>query len=540
MHVRAGRCGVNMISNPPTNEVDAVPKALELKNLTKSFGATKALDGVSFSVRKGSAHALLGENGAGKSTTIKLLSGLIRPDAGEIFVSGTEVHLHDARDAHSFGLQTAFQELTLVPDLSVIQNMLLPYEPLRFAGQIDRKASILAVQEHFEKIGLRGIDVRCDVRDLSLNERQRLEIARALFRRPDVLLLDEATSTLLGPEVEWLGDLIQNLKSNGVTVVMITHKMLEVFDYCEHVTVLRNGRNVGSFETSQVERNQLVELIIGRSLKATYPEKVRSPQVGGPILSLNHVGNARRLVDCSFSLWAGEILGIAGLQGMGQNDLFMTLFGAMPLVTGTIDLDGHQAAFGSPRQAINAGLALVPEERKTEGLFLELTGRENTAASILRKITRFGIINGRLETQLSSAIMKRVQVDQRALYRRAGSFSGGNQQKLVLAKALLTEPRILLLFDPCRGVDVGTKHEIYQLIMAFAAEGGAVLLYSSETPELVNLCSRVIVMYGGRDVGVIATERPDLAEAEIMSATLGHAHQHDQAGTEVGLQRGAC
>ncbi|WP_348602100.1 sugar ABC transporter ATP-binding protein [Phyllobacterium sp. SB3] len=490
--------------------------------MTKSYGATKALAGASFSVGTGGAHALLGENGAGKSTAIKLLSGLIRPDSGTISIHGTEVELREPRDAHRHGVQTAFQELTLAPNLTVLENMVLAYEPTRLFGQVDRRAARRTVERHFEQLRLTDLNLRADVRDLSLNQRQRIEIARALMRNPKVLFLDEATSALAGRDMEWLGEIIRELKTRGVTIVMITHKMAEVRGYCEHVTVLRNGHDVGTFETSAVTDEELVEKIIGRSLDATFPTKLKAASSEKPLLALKSVTTEQRLADCSFELRRGEILGVAGLQGMGQNELFMALAGATPIVGGTVEVEGKATLYASPRQAIDLGIAFVPEERKTAGLFLGLSGQDNIAASVLKKMTKLGFIDRRKEAAEVAEMMDVVQIDKRALYTSTGSFSGGNQQKMVLAKALLTRPRILLLFDPCRGVDVGTKHEIYMLMNAFTEQGGSVLLYSSETPELVNLCNRVIVLYGGRVVEIVSDDRGELSETMIMRAALGN------------------
>jgi ribose transport system ATP-binding protein len=503
-------------------EMSGEVRALEVRNLTKSYGATKALAGANFSVSAGGAHALLGENGAGKSTTIKLLSGLIRPDSGTISIHGKDVELREPRDAHKHGLQTAFQELTLAPNLTVLENMVLAYEPAGFLGQIDRKAARRMVEQHFERLRLTDLDLRTDVRELSLNQRQRIEIARALMRNPKILFLDEATSALAGRDIEWLGRIIEELKAQGTTIVMITHKMPEVRDYCERVTVLRNGRDVGTFETSAVTDEELVELIIGRSLDATFPSKLKAAPAAKPLLSVRALATERRLADCSFDLRRGEILGVAGLQGMGQNELFMALAGAMPIAGGAVEIEGRPTFYASPRQAIDRGIALVPEERKTAGLFLDLSGQDNIAAPVLKQMTKLGFIDRRKEVAEVAQMMDVVQIDKRALYTSAGSFSGGNQQKMVLAKALLTHPRILLLFDPCRGVDVGTKHEIYMLMNAFAEQGGSVLLYSSETPELVNLCNRVIVLYGGRVVETIGDNGSELSETTIMRAALGH------------------
>jgi ribose transport system ATP-binding protein len=495
--------------------------ALNAKNLSKAFGATKALVDANFAVETGAAHALLGENGAGKSTTIKILSGILRPDGGEVWIRGHKVELHEPRDAHRHGLQTAFQELTLAPDLTVLENMVLAYEPTSVAGQLDHKKARNAVGAHFEALSLTDIDLRADVRDLSLNQRQRIEIARALFRDPRVLLLDEATSTLSGRDVDWLGDIVRMVKARGDTVVMITHKIAEVRAFCERVTVLRNGRDVGTFATDAVSDEEIVEMIIGRSLDATFPEKIPASTTAQAVLSVRNLATEQRLAKCSFDLHPGEILGVAGLQGMGQSELFSALFGATPTTGGSIEMEGLPVLFGSPRQAINAGVALVPEDRKTEGLFLELSGRENMAMPNLGAMTRWGMIDSDTESRSVAAAMQTVQVDGRALDLRAGAFSGGNQQKMVLAKWLLRPPRILLLFDPCRGVDVGTKHEIYILITKFASEGGAVLFYSSETPELVNLCHRVIVLYGGQVAEVLPSAGETISETSIMRATLG-------------------
>ncbi len=499
------------------------PPAIELKGIVKSYGATRALDGASFGVRAGSVHALLGENGAGKSTMIKLLSGTIRPNEGTIAIHGQPIVMAEPRDAHRHGLQTAFQELTLVPDLSVLQNMLLPYQPTGFGWQLRHRASRRAVIDHLERIGLGAVDVRKEARHYSLAVRQKIEIARAVFRNPSVLFLDEATSALSGSDIDWLERLVDQLRARGTTMVFITHRMAEVRRFCDAVTVLRNGRDVGSFGVDAIDDRQLIELIVGRSLAAAYPPKPDVPAPKRPLLAASNLATAKRLVDCSLELHAGEILGISALQGMGQRDLFMGLFGAVPLTRGTVTLEGQPIKLGSPGHAIRLGFGLVPEERKTEGLFLKLSGRENVLMPTLARFTKGGIIDANSATASAASVMARVQVDRRALYTPAGAFSGGNQQKLVLAKWLVTQTRILLLFDPTRGVDVGTKREIYLLIRAYVEEGGAVLFHSTEIPELVNLCDRVLVMYGGRMVGEFGQEGSPIEERAIMSAALGQA-----------------
>jgi ribose transport system ATP-binding protein len=504
------------------SRVTAAP-AIAVEAVRKSFGATVALDGASFQVEAGEVHALLGENGAGKSTLVKTLSGLVRPDAGRLLLQGQEVHFHSPRDAHRHGLQTAFQELTLVPDLTVAQNMLLPYQPTGFAGQLRDRHGLELVAQHLARMGLESIDPRRDVRGLDLSLRQKIEIARAIFRRPRILLLDEPTSSLSGRDIEWLGEHIARLKADGVTIVFISHRIPEVRQFCDRLTVLRNGKDTGTFAVADVSDDQVIELIIGRSLTATFPPRQALPPGQQPVLAAHGIATARRLAGVSFELRPGEVLGVAGLQGMGQLELFLGLFGAMPLTKGRIEIGGRPVTLASPGDAIDArlGISLVPEERKTEALFLHLDGRRNVSMPVIDRFLRFGLIDGEAEASAVAAVFERVQVDPRALYTRTGAFSGGNQQKIAIAKWLMAESRVLLMFDPTRGVDIGTKHEIYLIIRDYVAAGGAVLFYSTEIAELVNLCHRVLVMYGGRIVRELGDA--EISETAIMRPALGEA-----------------
>ncbi len=504
---------------PTEHRVDAIAA----RKVAKTFGATVALAGASFEVARGEVHALLGENGAGKSTLVKILSGLVRPDGGELLIGGKEVRLASPRDAHRAGLQTAFQELALVPDLTVAENMLLPYAPTGFAGQIRDRHGLNLVSEHLASLGLGDINPRRELRGMDLSVRQKIEIARAIFRKPQILLLDEPTSSLSGRDIEWLGKLIADLKARGVTVVFISHRIPEVRAFCDKLTVLRNGKDTGTFALSDVTDDQVIELIIGRSLSATFPPKTVFRRGGQPVVAAKGIGTAKRLIDISLALHPGEILGVAGLQGMGQQELFLGLFGATPLARGHVEIDGKAVTLASPNDAIQAklGISLVPEERKTEALFLHLDGRSNISMPVIKRFLRWGLIDRRAETASVAAALDRVQVDPRAVYTRVGAFSGGNQQKIAIAKWLLAESRVLLMFDPTRGVDVGTKHEIYLLMNDYVRAGGAVLLYSTEIEELVNLCHRVLVMYAGRAVRELDGEAGEISEGAIMRAALG-------------------
>jgi ribose transport system ATP-binding protein len=518
--------------------MDATQPAISIRNARKAFGATVALDDASFDVTAGTVHALLGENGAGKSTMVKMLSGLLHPDSGEIRVFGQGCHLSNSRDAHRLGIQTAFQEMTQVRDLTVTQNMLLPYEPTSWWGSVRRRAAEETVKSHLESLGLGEIDPRTEVRDLDLPLRQKIEIARAILRRPRILLLDEPTSTLSGRDIDWLGDLIARLKANGTTVVFISHRMPEVRRFCDVLTVLRNGKDIGTSRVDAISDDEVIKMIIGRSLAATFPpRKPPRPATGAPALAGRHLCTGGRLADASFALAPGEVLGIAGLQGMGQLELFLACFGMTRLQSGSIEVDGKPILLASPRDAVraNIGISLVPEDRKTEALFLKLDGLRNMSLPVIDRFTRFGFIDKAAEREAVGRVLDRVQVQPRALYTRISAFSGGNQQKMAIGKWLLAESRTLLMYDPTRGVDVGTKHELYMLIRDFADAGGAVLFYSTEIAELVNLCDRVLVMYGGRVVRELSNSA--ISEERIMRAALGETH--DEAAKNGAVARPA-
>ena len=501
------------------------PPALQVESVSKRFGATQALDGVGFTVGSGEVHALLGENGAGKSTLVKVLSGLVVPDSGSISVFGQPLDIarHGARAAQAQGIRTAFQEISLVPDLSIADNLLLPHAPRRFGFMVDRREANRRVESILDRLELQDIDPRMDVVDCPLPIRQKLEIARAIAREPRVLLLDEPTSALSSRDVEWFARRIEALRDQGVTIVFITHRMQEVRRFCEGLTIIRNGRQVGRFQVEDISDDEVVRLVIGRSLVATFPPCCDTPPAhsGVPALAVNNLRVGGHLDDVSLSLWPGEIVGVGGLQGMGQHALFYALFGAQPVDGGVIEVRGAPVRLSSPRDAIKAGIgvSLVPEDRKTEGLALKLNGLENVSLPVIARYSRFGWIDLARERRDADSLLDRMQVHPRALYRPCSSFSGGNQQKIAIAKWLLTESRILLLFDPTRGVDVGTKHEIYLLMREFADAGGSILLYSTDVLEMVNLCDRVAVMYAGKVRATFA--RKEISEEAIMEAALG-------------------
>ncbi len=508
-----------MSSSHPSHSIPAIVAT----NICKVFGATVAVDDVSFKVQAGDVHALLGENGAGKSTLVKLLSGLILPTTGTLSICGKAAVLDSPQASHTHGIQTAFQELSMVKDLTVLDNMLMPYPPLNAFGQIRRREARRLVDAHLAKLGLEDIDPQAELRELDLNQRQKIEIARALFRCPRILLLDEPTSTLSGRDVDWLGGLIDTSRAAGVTIVFISHRMREVRAFCDRVTVLRSGKHIATERLADVSDEAVIDMIAGKALGRSFPAKPPIPSLSGdPVLGVRALATESRLIDVSFDLRRGQIIGVAGLQGMGQLELFTALFG-MEESKGEIRIEGKPVTFTSPRDAADAriGISLVPEDRKTEALFLKLDGRHNVSLPVIERYTRFGLIDSKREEADVSRVMAQLNIQMRALWTPVKAFSGGNQQKIAIAKWLFAQSRVLLLFDPTRGIDVGTKHEIYALMQEYAAAGGAILFYSTEIPELDHLAHRVLVLYRGR----IAADLVDdaISEDAILRATLGGA-----------------
>ncbi len=519
-----------MVETPTSSsETDPPGPAIAVQDVRKAFGATVAVDGVSFEVAAGSVHALLGENGAGKSTLVKLLSGLLSPDTGGFHIFGAEAALSSPREAHRLGIQTAFQEMTLVKDLRVLDAVLAPYAPTSLLGTVRRGTAAREVSAHFAALGLEHIDLTAEIRDLDLAVKQKLEIARALYRKPRILLLDEPTSTLSGRDVDWLGALIESERQRGTTIVFISHRLREVRDFCETLTVLRNGQHIATDRVEAVSDDEVIRMIVGHSIGQVFPDRPTAKAQGAEVLRVENLKTAGRLEEVSLSLKSGEILGVAGLQGMGQLDLFLACFGAAEVTGGRLFVDDKPVVIASPVDAVNAkiGISLVPEDRKTEALFLKLSGTHNASLPVIDRFTRFGLIDQAAEQSAVRRVFRRVQVDERALWTRAGAFSGGNQQKIAVAKWLLAESRVLLLFDPTRGVDVGTKQEIYRLMRAYAEAGGAILFYSTEIPELVHLADRVLVLYKGRVVEEVSGEGQ--SEEAIVQAALGGTELREAA-----------
>lgn len=496
-------------------------QAIVIEGVTKRFGATVALDNVTLAVPAGSVHAILGENGAGKSTLIKVLSGMTRPDNGVIRIFGQQVSLATPSDAMVVGIRTAFQELSQIPHLTVAQNLLMPNEPTRF-GLIQKGRCLALTQDILERYELEDVDPGAMLGELDLSVRQKLEITYAISRKPKILLLDEPTSALTSQDVDWLRRRVAQCTRDGVTIVFITHRMPEVRELCTSLSIIRNGVCVGSYRTSDIDDAEVFRLIMGRTLGSAYPPRPAPvPSSQAPVLNVRGLRAGNRLHEISLSVRPGECLGIAALQGMGQLELFKALFGLAPATAGTIEVNGQAVTIRSPGDAIAAdvGMSLVPEERKTEGLVLNLTGKANVSLPTIARYASWGKIDKKKEAQAVAQALHRVSGNPRALYEAASAFSGGNQQKFVIAKWLLADSKVLLLFDPTRGVDVGAKFEIYQVMRDYLSAGGAVLLHSTEIPELANMCDRILVLYAGKIVAELDARHA--SEAQITTAMLG-------------------
>lgn len=492
---------------------------LELNGIGKRYGGTVALRDVSFALRPGEVCGLLGENGAGKSTLVKALSGVVVPDSGTMRLSGEAYRPHGIIDARLRGLATAFQELSLVPTLSVAINLFLPRPGVTRLGLVSRRRLEAAAAQILEEYGVGEIRPGTPVEALSLGLRQRVEIVRAMWRRPRVLLLDEPTAAL--SEREWLFRLIDRVVRAGTSILYISHKLDEIRRLCRRCVILRNGHLVRDAQVAEMSDDQIFSSMAGRSVMETFtsiPSAIRHDAL--PALKATRLV-AEDVAEVSFSLAPGEILGVAGLEGHGQSSLFKALVGLHPIEGGTIEVAGVARSLRSPRLARQAGIVLVPEERKTEGIFGDLTTMANISLPVINKASPFHLLNARRERRLIGRVTPAVDLAERYLPMSIAALSGGNQQKAVLARALITGAKCLLLFDPTRGVDVGAKQSIYAMIRGFAREGGAVLFYSTELDELVHLCDRCLVVYRNRIAGDVPRER--LSQQLILSIAAGHA-----------------
>jgi ribose transport system ATP-binding protein len=491
--------------------------AIEAAEISKTFGAVKALDGASFAARMGEVHGLVGENGAGKSTMIKVLSGVLSPDFGSVRVKGLQIELGSPQAAQALGIRTVFQELSLMPWMTVAENLLLRREPKGFAGLLQRRNLAPRAEEIFAELGVENIDPLELVSNLTLAQQQIVEVARNVIQEPEILFLDEPTSSLTGREVEWLFGLLDRMREEGRCVIFTSHRWREVERLADRITVFRDGKEVGTH--AEIDESQAIALMTGRKVDTAFPEPPPL-KAGEPTLEVQGL-SGRKVSDISFVLHEGEILGVGGLEGQGQRELFLALFGAGDLTEGEILVGGKPTKIHNPGDAIRAGLgiALIPEDRKSEGLLLPMSVRDNLMLPVTGRFSAGGVIRGSTEERLVEQMIERLQIRLRATDQAVETLSGGNQQKVLVGRWLLADSRILLFYDVTRGVDVATKQDIYQLMLRLISEGRSILFYSSETEEVARLSHRVLVMREGRISAEL--EGPNVDTEDMIAAALG-------------------
>ena len=486
-----------------------------MRGITKRFPGVCALDDVTFEAAPAEVHGLVGENGAGKSTLLKIMSGVYRPDAGSIQFGGRDYDVFDPIEALLLGIAIIYQELSLIPDLSLAENV--------FAGRLPTRRGFVRWRKVYgdAREALAGLDLRVDprtrIRDVGVGIQQMVEIARALSMDARLLLMDEPTSALTEHEEATLFQIIRTLRGRGVSVVYISHRLDEIFEVCDRITVLRDGARVATCGAEAASRSQVIQWMVGRKIESVFPKE--DVEAGEVALSVKGLAQRGRLHDVSFDVRRGEIVGIAGMMGAGRTELARAVFGADPIDEGEILVEGRPVPPESPSEAIGAGIALVTENRRDEGLFLEMTTADNVTYPVLRQLTYLaGLIRTKRKREIAARQIDDLDITPRSGATTVGTLSGGNQQKVVLGKWLSTEPRIIILDEPTRGVDVGAKAEIHGLMSRLAKRGAAILMISSELPEILGMSDRILVMRDGRIVKELSRE--EATQARVMHYAL--------------------
>ncbi|WP_214402327.1 sugar ABC transporter ATP-binding protein [Pseudonocardia lacus] len=494
---------------------ETVPR-LAVRTVTKSFGAVAAVRGVSLELRAGEVHALVGENGAGKSTVVAMLAGVHRPDSGTIELDGRPLRLDTPAAALAAGIAVIYQEPTLFPDLTVAENVVMGRQPTRSFGRVDRAAMNALAADLFDRLGV-AIDPDRPARGLSIADQQIVEIAKALSLDARVIVMDEPTAALSPVEVRRLFAVARTLRDGGAALLFISHRFEEITALCQRVTVLRDGALVSSDPIGELTVDEMVRRMVGRPLSALFPK--REVPTGDVLLSVEGLGRRGLFSGVSFEVRAGEIVALAGLVGAGRSEVVRAVFGVDPRDSGVVRVGGRELRAGDPRAAMAAGVALVPEDRRQQGLVLEASVARNATATRWRSLARFGLLLGGTERRAAREWTARLRTKYADLDDPVARLSGGNQQKVVLAKWLSTAPRVLIVDEPTRGIDVATKAEVHRLMSDLAADGVAVLMVSSELPEVLGMADRVLVMREGRLVAEIPRDRAD--EESVMRAATG-------------------
>lgn len=487
-----------------------------MKGIDKAFGSNKVLKNAGFELADGEVHALMGENGAGKSTLMKILTGVYTKDAGTVIVDGKEVVYKSPKEAEKAGIVFIYQELNVMFDLTVVENLFMGKEITKKFGIIDKKAMRANAQEIMDRMGVH-IPVDAVMSELSVGQQQMVEICKALMVDAKVIIMDEPTAALTESETEVLFKVIKSLKAKGVSIVYISHRMEEIFELCDRITVLRDGEYIGTRNISEITMDDIVQMMIGREIGERFPK--RNVTIGDEVLKVEHLTHKKAFSDVSFSVRAGEVLGVAGLMGAGRTEIMQAIFGNLPCEKGDIYINGQKVVIKKPAQAIKAGIGFITEDRKTEGLLLEKSIADNIEIANLGKVSVKGVIKKNKKKSLVSQSIEEFRIKCFNDAQECGSLSGGNQQKVVLAKWVHTDPKILILDEPTRGVDIGAKKEIYNVINDMAAKGVAVIMVSSELPEVLGMSDRIMVVREGKVMGII--DGKDADQSKIMTLATG-------------------
>lgn len=487
---------------------------LQMEGIQKRFGGVHALKGVDFNVKRGEVHALVGENGAGKSTLIKILSGAQVADRGTIRINGEVVKIHTPSDAQAYKIGVIYQEFTLIPSLSVAENIFFGHYPkAKVKGTIPWKVLRKNAREALKKLGI-DLNVEKPVRELSVAYQQMVEITKAITQEVDILILDEPTAVLSPTEVRKLFDVLETLKSHGVTMIYISHKLDEVFEIADTITVLKDGETMGTVNSKGIKKGELISMMIGRTLDSMFPK--REAKIGEKLFEAEHITSAtgNKPDDCSFFVNRGEVVGFCGLVGSGRTELMRCIFGADPIIRGKMTLNGKKIVNTSPRRAVKNKMGLVPEDRKAQAVILGMSVKVNTTMSNKKEFSRFGTIDSKKENSTVRDLMGKINIKALSPEVKVTTLSGGNQQKVALAKWFCTKTDLVIFDEPTRGVDVGAKYEIYKLVNLLAEQGKGVIIISSEMEEVIGLSDRVYVLREGKITGML--EKNELTEDAIM------------------------
>ena len=489
---------------------------IETRGIDKSFGSNQVLKQAGFTLESGEVHALMGENGAGKSTLMKILTGVYTKDAGTVLVDGKEVNYKNPQEAEKAGIVFIYQELNVMFDLTVEENLFMGKEIHGKFGICDKKAMQKKAQEALNILGV-NISPKTVMAELSVGQQQMVEICKALMADAKVIIMDEPTAALTQSETVALFKVIESLRKKGVSMVYISHRMEEIFELCDRITVLRDGSYIGVKNIPETNMNEIVKMMIGREIGERYPS--RNVKIGKEVLKVKELTRKGTFHDVNFSVRAGEVLGVSGLMGAGRTEIMQAIFGNLSYESGTIEIDGKEVKISNPRQAMEHGIGFITEDRKTEGLMLDKSIRENISLCNLRRISKSSVISREAEKNMVAEAIKDLHIKCFGSYHECNNLSGGNQQKVVLAKWILTNPKILILDEPTRGVDIGAKKEIYSIINKLAAQGVAIIMVSSELPEVLGMSDNIMVVREGEVRGIISYEEAN--QERVMTLATG-------------------